>query len=170
MKAMTRVKCLTLLAAAGAMTMFATLGCRNTPIDTSEYARGPAPLQMPSPAPQAGDTYEDSLTGGQIFTMYCNGCHNVRSLAERPFASYKNVVAHMRSRANLTGKETAKLLEWMRRWHDVPPPVAEVEPSPKRFVFSQPIVELQPQGEPAANAPSPARPGAPASPAVAPMP
>ncbi len=87
--------------------------------------------------------------------MYCNGCHNVRSLAERPFASYKNVAAHMRSRANLTGKEYAKLVEWMRRWHDVPPPLAGVEPSPKRLVYSQPIAELQPQAAPGGN-PAPA--------------
>ena len=51
--------------------------------------------------------------------MYCSSCHNARSLAERPFAHYQNVAAHMRVRANLTGKEYAKVLEFMRRWRDV---------------------------------------------------
>jgi hypothetical protein len=128
--------------------VLASVGCYNTPIDTSEFGRGPAPLRSPSPAKEGCDCYEDSLTGGQIFSMYCSYCHNAPALAERPFASYKNVAAHMRVRANLTGMEYAKLMEFLRRWHDVPPPNPPVEPSPKRFFFSQPIAELRPQ-EPA---------------------
>jgi hypothetical protein len=64
----------------------------------------------------------------------------------------------MRVRANLTGKEYAKLMEFLRRWNDVPPPNPEVEPSPKRVIFSQPMSELQKQ-LPAApeNAPMPQR-------------
>jgi hypothetical protein len=123
----------------------AAAGCYNTPIDTSEFARGPAPLREPSPAKEGCHCYEDSLTGGQIFSMYCSYCHNAPALAERPFASYKNVGAHMRVRANLTGKEYAKLMEFLRRWHDVPPPNPPVETSPKRFFFGQPIAELRPQ-------------------------
>jgi hypothetical protein len=122
------------------------LGCYHTPVDVSEFAQGPAPLRIPSPAQEAKcDCYEDSLTGGQIFTMYCSYCHNAPSLAERPFSNWRNVVPHMRVRANLTGKEEAKLLAWLRRWHDVPPPTPPVPPSPKRFFFSQPIPELREQ-------------------------
>ncbi len=132
-----------ILVAAGGM---AGLGCYHTPIDNSEYAKGPTPLRSPSPA-REGEAccYEDSLTGGQVFTMYCGYCHNAPPLGERPFANYKNVAAHMRVRANLTGKEYAKLVEFLQRWHDVPPPNPPVEPSPKRFFFSQPIAELRPQ-------------------------
>jgi len=135
--------------------ILAAAGCFHTPIDTSEYARGPAPLRMPSPAKDgdACDRYEDSLTGGQIFTMYCSYCHNAPSLAERPFSNFKNVAAHMRVRANLTGKEYAKLVEFLQRWHDIPPPTPPIEPSPKRFYFSQPIPELREQ-QPAAGAAS----------------
>jgi hypothetical protein len=135
------------------------LGCYNTPIDVSEYARGPAPLRTPSPAAEEHcDCYEDSLTGGQVFTMYCSYCHNAPSLAERPFSNFRNVAAHMRVRANLTGKEYAKLMEFLRRWHDVPPPHPPAEPSVKRFIFSQPIPELRPQApaNPVAPAPAPA--------------
>ncbi len=119
-------------------------GCYNTPIDTSQ---GPAPLRMPSPAKEGEgcDCYEDSLTGGQVFTMYCAYCHNAPTLAERPFSHYQNVAAHMRVRANLTGKEYAKLMEFLRRWHDVRPPNPAVEPSPKKLIFSQPINELREQ-------------------------
>lgn len=128
--------------------LLAPLGCRSTPPDSYEYARSPAPLRMPSPDRQGdGCCYEDSLMGGHVFEMYCASCHNARTLAERPFSNYKNVAQHMRVRANLTGKEYAKLEAWLRRWHDVPPPNPPVEPSPKRFFFSQPISNLREEAE-----------------------
>lgn len=137
------------------------LGCHSTPVDPYEYARSPAPLRMPAPDKQVEEScYEDSLTGGHVFAMYCASCHNPRSLAERPFSNYKNVAAHMRVRANLTGKEYAKLEAWLRRWHDVPPPNPPVEPSPTRFYFSQPIPELRDNGEPGARQSSPRAGGA----------
>jgi hypothetical protein len=126
--------------------VLATPGCYHSPVDTSEFAQGPAPLQMPSPAKEGScDCYEDSLTGGQVFTMYCSYCHNAPTLAERPFSNFQNVAAHMRVRANLTGKEYAKLLVFLRRWHDVPPPHPREEPAPTRLTFSQPIAELRPK-------------------------
>jgi hypothetical protein len=33
---------------------------------------------------------------------------------------------------------------FLRRWNDVPPPSPPVEPTPKKFVFSQPLNELKP--------------------------
>ena len=122
-------------------------GCFNTPWQRYDTMRhSPAPLREPPPGDAACcNCYEDSLTGGKIFEMYCSYCHNAPSLAERPFSNYQNVAAHMRVRANLTGKEYAKLVAWLRRWHDVPPPNPPVEPSPKRFEFSRPINELRPK-------------------------
>src|SRR5262249_26846082 len=120
------------------------VGCYNTPIDVSNFGRGPVPLREPSPARDC-DCYEDSLTGGQVFDMYCSYCHNAPALAERPFANFRNVAAHMRVRANLTGKEYAKLMEFLRRWNDIPPPNPELETSPKRITLTQPIQELRPQ-------------------------
>ena len=131
-----------------------TFGCRTAP-DYSDYAQGPAPLRMPPPSLECPPTYEDSLSGGQVFAMYCAGCHNARKLAERPFSDYRNVVAHMSVRANLTGKERAKLLEFMRRWHDVPPPMPPVATDPKRLVFSQPITQLRPEQQTPEELPPP---------------
>jgi hypothetical protein len=126
----------------------AAAGCYNTPVDTSEFAQGPAPLRRPSPAREGDcDCYEDSLTGGQVFSMYCGYCHNAPSLAERPFSQYRNVAAHMRVRANLTGKEYAKLMEFLRRWNDVPPPTPPAAPAPTRLTFPQPLSELRPQDQ-----------------------
>jgi hypothetical protein len=117
---------------------FLMLGCQHTPIDLSQ---GPASLRIPRPG-QEGESFEDSLTGGEVFAMYCNQCHNARALAERPFSNYQNVAAHMRVRACFTGVEYEKLLEFLRRMHDVPAPTHPVEPSPKRLIFSQPIAQL----------------------------
>ncbi len=129
------------------------LGCQSTPIDLSE---GPAPLRMPEPGPEP-ESFEDSLTGGQVFAMYCNQCHNARALGERPFANYQNVAAHMRVRANFTGKEYAKLMAFLRRWHDIPPPTPPVEPSPKRLIFAQPIAELRDETPGRTQSAAPAR-------------
>jgi hypothetical protein len=129
-----------LLIAAGTASL---VGCSNTPISV---AKRPAPLREPPPEvadEESSGSYEDGLTGGQVFAMYCNQCHNPRPIAERPFANFKNVAAHMRVRADLTGKEYAKLMEFFRRFHDVPDPNPPDEPPPKRFIFNQPIPELQ---------------------------
>jgi hypothetical protein len=149
------------LAAAMAVLLVA-VGCYNTPISTSEYNRGPAPLRGPSPAREGHEScYEDSLTGRQVFDMYCAACHNARSLAERPFSNYRNAAAHMRVRANLTGKEYAELMALLRRWHDVPPPGQQETPAPTRFFFSREINELkQQQPKKAPDLPGGPRPGA----------
>jgi hypothetical protein len=120
-------------------------GCQHTPIDLS---KGPAPLRVPT-AEQEAESYEDSLTGGEVFAMYCNQCHNARALGERPFSNYQNVAAHMRVRSNLTGAEYEKILEFLRRWHDVPSPTPPDDPSPKRTIVPQPIAELRGESTPA---------------------
>jgi hypothetical protein len=148
---MKRIRLLRGWQSAAAATLAASvmlLGCCNTQPDYTPLAQGPAPRRMPSPAREDACSYEDSLTGGQIFSMYCAECHNPRPLSERPFAHYQNVAAHMRVRANLTGKEYSKLMEFLRRWHDVPPPTPPDAPSPKRFIFGQPIPELRDQTAP----------------------
>ena len=146
----------------GLIATAAIVGCNSTPIDNSEFGRGPVPLRMPSPG-KDGDgcrSYEDSLTGGQVFTMYCSYCHNAPPISERPVSNSQNVAAHMRVRANLTGKEYAKLMEFLRRVQDIPPESREAS-SPKRMIFGQPIPELrQQQPKEGADLPAGPRPGA----------
>jgi hypothetical protein len=126
--------------------VLALAGCTNTPSYLYDASRSPAPLREPPPdEPGCKNCYEDSLTGAQVFTMYCSYCHNAPYVAERPFSNFQNVAAHMRVRANLTGKEYAKLLAFLRKMQDVPPPNPPPEPGPKRFFFSQPVAELRPQ-------------------------
>ena len=98
---------------------------------------------------------DDCAAGGELFKQYCGSCHNARPLGERPFSNYHVAMTHMRDQAYLTGKEYRQLMYFLRRWDNVGPPTPPVEPSPKRFVFSQPIAELR--GE-AAKAGPPAAP------------
>src|SRR5260370_15925162 len=134
------------------MGMLGAAGCILPPFIPADP--GPAPLRMPSPAAKEGCSYEDSLTGGQVFSMYCSYCHNAPSLGERNFANFKNVAAHMRVRANLTGKEYAALMEFLRRWHDVGPPHPPIETTPKRFIFKQPIPETKEEVAPPPRPPA----------------
>jgi hypothetical protein len=121
---------------------------------------------MPRPGGDA-ESFEDSLTGGEVFAMYCNQCHNARALGERPFGNYQNVAAHMRVRAQFTGEEYEKILEFLRRWHDVPAPTPPPETSPKRLIPPQPITELRDQIAPQAQPPAAAQPQPAAAPAAA---
>lgn len=130
------------LAMAGAL----GIGCWQAP-SPHTISRDYGYREVPVDAPGCGqsDRFEDTVNGGQLFKMYCGSCHNARALGERPFANYEVAIAHMREQANLTGKEYRKIIHFLRRWDEVGPPTPDVEPSPKRFYFSQPINELRKQ-------------------------
>jgi hypothetical protein len=119
-------------------------GCRPVPSAhtiSRNYSFGNSPIDPP--AVHDGG-YEECLTGGRVFNMYCASCHNARPLGERPFANYEVATSHMREQAYLTGAEYRALIHFLRRWHDVGPPTPEIEPGPKRLVFPQPMEELRP--------------------------
>jgi hypothetical protein len=139
-----------------------TLGCYNPPVDVSQT---PAPFRFRlKKGDELSGRYEDEVTGGQLFTMYCGYCHNLRAMGERPFSNYQNVLAHMRVRALMTGEEQAKIEAFFRRWHDLPPASGPIEASPKREVFSQPIPELREESQAADKAAAAARAAAAPSP------
>ncbi len=114
--------------------------------------RGDMPIDPPGAPPTAQD---DCVNGGRLFQLYCGSCHNARPMAERPFSNYYVAVAHMRDQAYLTGKEYRQIIMFLRRWHDIGPPTPPAEPSPKRFVFSQPISELRVESPTGASATPP---------------
>jgi hypothetical protein len=45
---------------------------------------------------------------------------------------------------DVTGKAYARMMEFLRRWNDVPAPNPKQEPTPTRLTFTQPINELRP--------------------------
>jgi hypothetical protein len=112
------------------------------------------------PPHERGMAEDDRINGGRLFKYYCGSCHNARPLGERPFSNYHVALTHMRQQAYLTGKEYRQIMYFLRRWNDIGPATPEVEPSPKRFVYSQPIADLRREPAPAAaNAPPPQGPG-----------
>ncbi len=121
------------------------VGCFTPPVDVSQK---PAPFRFRLPkGDELSGKWEDEVTGGQLFSMYCGYCHNARSIGERPFSNYQNVLAHMRVRALMTGEEQAKIESFFRRWHDIPPASGPIEASPKRQIFSQPIAEMREESQ-----------------------
>jgi hypothetical protein len=111
------------------------------------------------PPRRPSGTYDDFVAGGRLFQQYCGSCHNARPLSERPFSNYHVALTHMRDQAYLTGKEYRQLIVFLRRMDNVGPPTPEVEPSPKKMVFSQPISELKGESSSAGPAPPPSGPG-----------
>ena len=85
-------------------------------------------------------------------------CHNARSLRNAPSQTTRNVAAHMRGRANLTGEEYAKLIglaATLARRAAAPRGDRTVA---EAILLSQPISELQPQGPADGGIASPPRP------------
>jgi peroxiredoxin len=128
-------------------TLLATLvaGCTHLHsghTNTRDYSTGDAPVDPPDNH-EGHKKYDEMVSGGELYKMSCGSCHNARPIGERPFSNTEVYTTHMRQLAYLTGKEQRALIAYMRRWHDVGPPTPEVEPSPKRFFFSQPISELR---------------------------
>jgi hypothetical protein len=111
---------------------------------------------VPADPPGCGAEDRDCLEGGRLYKLYCGYCHNARPLGERPFSNNEVALAHMREQAYLTGREHRQILHYLRRWHDLGPPTPDVEPSPKRFFYGQPVNELKPKDEAAAAPEAPA--------------
>lgn len=128
------------------------IGCQTPSAHTTSrnFALREVPVDPPEPH---GHQFDDAKhAGGRLFTLYCGSCHNARALSERPFSNYEVATAHMRDQAYLTGKEYRQIIQFLRRWHDVGPATPDVEPSPKRLIFSQPISELREDAAAAAKA------------------
>ena len=95
---------------------------------------------MPNEAPNEskGLKYDQRADGGTLYKQHCSRCHNARPLSERSFAQNEVSLAHMRDFSGLTGEEYRKIVQYMRRWHDVGPATPNVETSPNRFFFNDP--------------------------------
>ena len=53
-------------------------------------------------------------SGAQMWAENCNRCHNVRSPQSYSPAQWDVAMLHMRVRANLTGDEARKILEFLK--------------------------------------------------------
>jgi hypothetical protein len=145
-----------IVAAAVGATLSLAGGCETPSAHTTSRnfsLRGDLPVDPPGPVSAAED---ECAEGGRLWKQYCGSCHNARPLGERPFSNYHVVIAHMRDQAYLTGEEYRQIIAFVRRWQDVGPATPPVDPSPKRFQFSQPISELRGETPAVNDAPPPA--------------
>ena len=136
---------LVMVTAAMTITLAGCTWLQSAHTTSQDYRLGDAPITPPKSV--VGKNFDDHATGGEVYRMHCGRCHNARPLSERPFALNEVSAAHMREQAYLTGKEYRSLIHFLRRWSDVGPPTPNVESSPKRTIFRQPILELRPQTE-----------------------
>jgi cytochrome c5 len=56
----------------------------------------------------------DEKTGMQIWSENCNTCHNSRSPGTYSATQWEPVMMHMRTVANLTGKDARKVKEYLQ--------------------------------------------------------
>ncbi len=155
------------VAAALAATLSFTGGCETPSAHTTTRNFG---LREDVPVDPPGPDSDDDIgcaEGGRLWKQYCGSCHNARPLGERPFSNYHVAISHMRSQAYLTGEEYRQIIAFVRRWQDVGPATPPVDPSPKRFQFSQPVSELRGEAPAVNDAPPPSTGAGPWEPAAA---
>lgn len=75
-----------------------------------------APQGAASAAPknQGVAAASTSVGGAQLWGERCGFCHNVRSPTSYSDAQWEVATLHMRVRANLTGNEQRKILEFLK--------------------------------------------------------
>ncbi len=54
------------------------------------------------------------LTGADLYAINCNRCHSERYPTERTPGQWKNIVTHMRVRANLPAAQAREILKYMQ--------------------------------------------------------
>ena len=70
--------------------------------------------QSEKTAQAASKTDGDTLEGPQLWSANCGRCHNRRSPEKFSDAQWDVIVRHMRVRANLTGEEERKILDFLK--------------------------------------------------------
>jgi hypothetical protein len=54
------------------------------------------------------------LTGAELYSMHCNRCHPERYPTERTAANWKTIMLHMQVRANIPGKQSRLILQYLQ--------------------------------------------------------
>jgi len=67
-----------------------------------------------APATQASVFAEQDKPGAQLWSENCSRCHNIRPPESFSDAQWDTIVHHMRHRADLTGGETRKIVEFLK--------------------------------------------------------
>jgi hypothetical protein len=70
------------------------------------YAGPETPPQKP--------TEIKSLSGAQLYAVYCNRCHSERYAIEFTAAHWKTIMIHMRVRANIPAEQAREILKYLQ--------------------------------------------------------
>jgi hypothetical protein len=70
------------------------------------YAGPETPPQKP--------TENKSLSGAQLYAVYCNRCHSERYATEFTAAQWKTIMIHMRVRANIPADQAREILKYLQ--------------------------------------------------------
>ena len=100
---------ITLGVAAGAFSVVLA-GCEMAHKDSAATSTAPAS----APAPWWAKTEASEKGGAELWAETCSRCHNLRSPSSYGPAQWEVAVYDMRVRANLTGEEQRKILEFLK--------------------------------------------------------
>ena len=65
-------------------------------------------------APAAAQSAADVARGAELYARTCNRCHDARSPMERTDRQWATIMAHMRTRANLTKEEADAIMAFLQ--------------------------------------------------------
>ncbi|MHB8519652.1 MAG: hypothetical protein ACYDH9_02730 [Limisphaerales bacterium] len=87
----------------------AVAGCATPTSRTATGAAAAAPTSV-----AAAKTGPAAKGGAELWGETCGHCHNIRSPSSYSDAQWDVVMMHMRVRANLTGEEQRKILQFLK--------------------------------------------------------
>ena len=101
-------RCLVVLGVAAAAASLFTLGCAS---NSSQGHSAVTLASVPTTAPAKTRTEKG---GAELWAETCSRCHNIRSPSSYSKAQWDVAVHDMRVRANLTGQDERKILEFIK--------------------------------------------------------
>jgi mono/diheme cytochrome c family protein len=72
------------------------------------YAGPPGPPAAPEKPPE-----KSTLSGAELYAINCNRCHAERYPPEFTVANWRNIMIHMRVRANLPAAQAREILKYL---------------------------------------------------------
>jgi len=72
------------------------------------------PKKDTSPRKKAGKKPPRKLSGAELYALHCNRCHPERYAPERTPEQWKNILLHMRTRANLPAEQAKTILQFLQ--------------------------------------------------------
>jgi mono/diheme cytochrome c family protein len=75
--------------------------------------RAPIVYAGPPPPPEKPAESSTTLSGATLYAINCSRCHSERYATEFTVANWRNVMIHMRVRANLPAAQAREILKYL---------------------------------------------------------